>query len=373
MAWCVPLILGTVCWLLPVLKSFPAFSGLGTNITLLILIAGALLLAAYPPLTHAGYPSLYVQPLAWSLYSLMAFVFASRVWRANARSFSPSATDLGVQSGAGWLLATLLIKFVASLGALSTSRHDYMASSDLAVMSMLLLGFVVNNGLALGSTITAEFLRTPLPRPTIIGGFATYNISLAVWVAGALWCFPYPSSWGRFLLAAAAFVFFFATLDLLSRLRLFDVFYTYTQTRRQRMVKLGIGAATISLVLAALVVVVMSVWIAGTMGRAPVSLGPLLVHLIGISFPAFSALALFTPLLGPASLQGLRAFWAYTAYFCLVIWTIALVSLAPLKIVTKRHLWYESSLAGSLASLGLICFALWLAAAFRSPRHRPTV
>lgn len=369
MAWCVPLMLALVCWLLPLLKSSQPFNGPTTSLCLAILVAGALLLATYPLLARLELSSLFVLPPAWALYCIMAFIYTARVWRVSSRTLSPSACDVGVQSGAAWLLAAMLVKFIASLGAVSTMRHDYLASSEIAVMSMVLLGFIVNSGLALVATIATEFLRTPHPRPTILNGFTTYNAALAIWVAGAMWCLPYPSSWGRFLLAASAFVLFFATLDLLGRLRLFEVFYAKITTRRQRLVRLSVSTAVLCLLLAAVVLVVMSVWIAGTMGKAPASLGHLLLHLVGGSFPLYFALALFTPVLGTASLDGLRGALAYVAYVCILIWTIALSALTPIMIINERFMWYERALAGSVAGLGVICFVLWLLAAFRPPRR----
>jgi hypothetical protein len=370
MGWCVPLMLALVCWLLPLLKSAQPFNGPSTSFCLAILVIGALLLGAYPLLARLDRSSLIVLPPAWALYSAMAFIYTARVWRVSARTLSPSACDVGVQSGAAWLLAAMLIKFIASLGAVSTMRHDYLASSEVAVMSMVLLGFLVNSGLALVATIATEFLRTPHPRPTILSGFATYNAALAIWIAGAMWCLPYPSSWGRILLSASAFVLFFATLDLLGRLRLFEVFYAKVTTARQRLVRLSVSTAVLCLLLAAVVVVVMSVWIAGTMGKAPASLGHLLLHLVGVSFPLYFSLALFTPVLGTTSLDGLRGALAYLAYTCVLLWTISLIALTPSMIINERLMWYERALAGSVAGLGVICFALWLLSAFRTPRRK---
>ena len=166
MGWCVPSVFALVFWLFPLLKEAPLGRTRIPSLCLLFLVLATLGLPAYLFLSHSGRSSLFILPMAWGLYLVAGILYALVVWQLTARTLRPTATDLGIQAGAVWLLLVLGARVVAALGAMASERHEFLASSDAAIRLAMLFGFVGNTGLALAAAVApSSRASSPMTAP----------------------------------------------------------------------------------------------------------------------------------------------------------------------------------------------------------------
>ena len=367
MGWCVPLTFAVVFWMLPILKDIPVHYGSVYTLCLAALIAPTFGLAAYLLLAHLGRPALFVLAPSWACYLAAAVLYTTIVWRVCGRTLRPTASDIGLTSGAVWLLAILAMKLLISLGAAATGRHDFAAQSERALLIAMMLGFVVNTGLALAAAIGPEFLMTAHSRPTVVTAFRLYNTCVALWCGGAAYLLPYPFGLGRFVLTFAAIALLYSIVRLLVELHMLEMLVIRANSVRRRLTRTALGTAAILLVLAGGGIVVLSLWIAATVTWAPDELVTLAMHLIGVGFFSCIIMGLFVPLLGNRSLSGIKLPLAYGGYTLLLAWLLGRTALVIVVLISHQALWFERYTLGLVAGSGAVCLALWMLLALLSP------
>lgn len=359
MGWCVPVTFALVFWLLPVLKDLPVRYGSTHHCTLLLLIVSTVGLAGYLALAHFGRPALFALVPSWACYLTAAILYTNVVWRASARTLRPSASDLGLVSGAIWLVVVAGLRLVVALGAFGAGRHDFLASSEPALQIAMLLGFVGNTGLALATAIGPEFLGTPHSRPTVVTAFRIYNTALALWCGCAAWVLPYPYGLGRILLAILGLALAYGAARLLMELRLLELLAVRFDSRRRLLTRTALGTAGVLLLLAVACLAIVGLWASG-MRSVPLEMLVLPMHLTATGFFSCIVIGLFVPLLGNRSLNGLKLVLAYGGYALLLAWLGARMALTVLVIITGQELWPQRYQAGLLAGAGAVMLALWL-------------
>ncbi|MCE5238838.1 hypothetical protein LLH23_10145 [bacterium] len=372
MGWCVPSVFALVFWLFPILKEAPLGRSRIPSLCLLFLVLATLGLPAYLFLSHSGLSSLFILPVVWGLYLVAGILYALVVWQLTARTLRPTATDLGIQAGAVWLLLVLGARVVAALGAMASGRHEFLASSDAAIRLAMLFGFVGNTGLALAAAVAPSFLKTPNPRAMVLSSFRVYNAVVAIWCGGAAWVLPYPFSWGRLLLTLAGFGFAYGVLRLLTDLRLPELLLLPASTLRRTFTRTALATGAIMMMLAALVIALIGVWSAATLAQAPSELVSLPMHLMTVGFFANLVLALYVPTCGPRSMVHVKGVMAWGAYILLTAWLIAKLAVAILGMISKTPMWPERYLVGWTVGAGMVLLSLWLLSAlWGSGRKRP--
>lgn len=372
MGWCVPVTFALVFWLLPILKDLGQVRyGAIYNVCLGLLIAPTLGLGAYLVLAHLALPALFLLPIVWALFLVAAIIYATIVWRVCARTLRPTASDIGLLSGAIWLVVVMIVRVITALGAVATNRHDFLASSEPAVIMAMMFGFLGNTGLALASAIGPEFLMTSHARPTVATAFRIYNTAVAVWAGGALWVLPVPYGLGRLLLAISGFLLAYAAVRLLVELRLLDLLLLRANSARRRLTRTALGAAAVLLLLAVGATALIGLWIGGTMSGAPQAMVTLPMHLMVAGFFSCVVIGLYVPLLGPRSLRGIRLPLAYAGYVLTLLWLLGRLGLAIMEIVSDEPFWFERYYAGWSIAAGALCLALWLVLAMWSARPAP--
>lgn len=370
MGWCVPVTFALVFWLLPILKDLRQVRyGPVYNVCLALLIAPTAGLAAYLLLAHLGLPALFLLPVIWACFLVVAIVYATIVWRVCVRTLRPTASDLGLSAGSIWLIIVMIVRIITALGAVATNRHDFLASSEPAVFIAMLFGFVGNTGLALASAIGPEFLMTRHPRPTVTTAFRFYNAGVGIWSAGALWVLPNPYGFGRLVLALAGFFFTYAAIRLVVELHLLELLLLRANSPRRRFTRTALGTGGVLFVLAAIVIALIGLWMGGTMNPAPPAMLILPLHLMVAGFFSCLVMGLCVPLLGPQSLGGIKHFLAYCAYVLSLLWLIARVGLTIMQIVGGQQYWYERYWVGWTIAAASLALALWLVLAMCGRRR----
>jgi len=367
MGWCVPLTFAVVFWLLPILKDVPVRYGSVYTLCLTALVVPTFGLAAYLILAHLGRPAIYVLVPSWTCYLTAAVLYTTIVWRVCARTLRPTASDIGLSSGAVWLLAILAAKLLISLGAVATGRHDFAAQSERALLIAMMFGFVVNTGLALAAAIGPEFLATAHARPTVVTAFRLYNTCVALWCGGAAYLLPYPFGLGRFVLALVGIALLYSIVRLLIELRMLELLTLRANSARRRLTRTALGTAAVLLVLAGGVVMVLSLWIAATVTWAPDELVSLTMHLICVGFFPCIIIGLLVPLLGNRSLSGIKLPLAHAGYALLIVWLLGRTALATVVMINHQSLWFERYALGLLSGAGAVSLALWMLLALQSP------
>ncbi|MEI6500203.1 MAG: hypothetical protein WCP21_04155 [Armatimonadota bacterium] len=370
MGWCVPLTFAIVFWLLPILKDTPVRYGSVYTLCLSALIAPTFGLAAYLALAHLGRPAIFVLAPSWACYLAAAILYTVIVWRVCARTLRPTASDIGLSSGAVWLLAILALKLVIALGAAATSRDDFAAQSERALLIAMMLGFVVNTGLALAAAIGPEFLAMGHARPTVVTAFRLYNTCVALWCGGATYLLPYPFGLGRFALTLVSIALLYSITRLLIELRMFEMLLLRANSARRKLTRTALGTAAVMLVLAGGVIMALTLWMAATVTWAPDELVTLTMHLICVGFFPCIIMGLFVPLLGNRSLNGVKLPLAYAAYAFLLAWLLGRTAVAVVVLMNGQPMWFERYVLGLLAGAGAVCLALWMLLALLSP-NRP--
>lgn len=366
MAWCVPTVCALVFWLFPILKESPLGSRHLPGVCLLFLVLGTLGLPAYLFLSHTGYSVLFILPVVWGLYLVAGILYAFAVWRLTFRTLRPTATDLGIQAGAIWLLVVLAVRLIIALGAMATGRHDFLASSDAAIGFAMLFGFVGNTGLALAAAVAPPFLGTAHPRANVLSSFRVYNTVVGIWCGGAAWVLPYPFSWGRLLLALVGFGFAYGVVRLLRDLRLPELLLMPASNARRVLTRTALATAAIMMILAALVTALVGTWSAGTMQVAPSAMIELPIHLMVVGVFANLILALYIPVCGLRSLANVKGVMAWGSYILLTAWLVAKIAVSILSIIAQAPLWAERYTIGWLVAGGMTLLALWLMSALCS-------
>ncbi|MEN6544453.1 MAG: hypothetical protein ABFE07_00255 [Armatimonadia bacterium] len=372
MGWAVPTMFALVCLLLPVLKDVPFQSNTAAGICLFLLIVSTLGLAAYLFLAHTGRSALFILPPIWAFYLICGIIYNIIVWRHTARSLRPTATDIGVQSGAVWLLIVLSVKVIAALGGFGTGRHDFLASSDAAVLIAMMFGFLGNTGLAVAGAVAPAFLLTPHPRAKVLNAFTFYNVMVAIWCLGAAWVLPWPFSFGRLFLALAGLLLLTAVIRILIEMRLFELVSYRANSRRRKLTRLALATGTIMFTFSAAVISLIGIWNAATMSYAPAEMITLPMHFFMIGFFSNLVIALFVPLLGARSLSGAKLVFAYLAYVMFLLWLVAKLALAVMGIVSHETLWYPRYIVGGLAAAAAVSLALWMFSAIVFPGRSAT-
>lgn len=370
MGWCVPVTFALVFWLLPILKDVRDVRyGTSYNVCLALLVIPTLGLGAYLLLAHLGLPALFILPMVWGCFLTASILYATIVWRVCARTLRPTASDIGLLSGAVWLLVIMVVRVITALGAVATNRHDFLASSEPAVIIAMTFGFLGNTGLALASAIGPEFLLTSHARPTVTTAFRLYNTAVGIWCGGALWVLPVPYGFGRLMLAVSGFFFAYAATRLLVELRLFDLLLLRANSARRRLARTALGSAAVLMGLAIVNVTLIGLWIGGTMSPAPRELVVLPMHLMAAGFFSCIVIGLYVPLLGPQSLKGGRLFLAYAAYVLTLLWLLGRVGLSIMQIIGSQPFWYQRYYFGWTIAAGSVALALWLILAMSLPRR----
>lgn len=367
MGWAVPTMFALVCLLLPVLKDVPFRSNAPAGICLFLLIVSTFGLAAYLFMAHTGRSALFILPPVWGFYLICGIIYNLIVWRHTARSLRPTATDIGVQAGAVWLLIVLGVKVIAALGGFGTGRHDFLASSDPAVLVAMMLGFLGNTGLAVAGAVAPAFLLTPHPRAKVLNAFTFYNAMVAIWCLGATWVLPWPFSFGRLFLALAGLLLLTAVIRILIEMRLFELISYHANSRRRKLTRLALATSGVMFAFSAAVISLIGIWNAATMHYAPAEMITLAMHVFMIGFFANLVIALFVPLLGARSLSGAKLVFAYLAHVAFMLWLAAKLALAVMGIVGHNALWYPRYVAGGLAGVAALCLTIWMVSAIAFP------
>lgn len=358
--WIAPVLLGLLGWILPLLKRSSYDAGRLQRHVLGLLAAGTLLVAAPALLEPMGRSSDYVLAIGWLLCLAATAGYCGMAYRLSVRSLTPSAADLGIQSGLVWLAATLLLRLAAAVGIMVTGRSDFMAASEPGVWLGAVFGFAANLGLGLAAALLPEFLRMPHTRPHVRAAFGAYNGLLAPLVVGFMWCLPNAYSWGRLPLIVCALGFLYATLHLMSRLQLGSLVFPPNHTRRQRAARLALGTAAFWLLTGALVATGAAAWLAGFVEAPPPALLSCATHLVAAGFFGNLVLALGMALLGPTCLQGLRGWLSASAYLLTNLWLLAGLAAAVLPLGEVASNWHLRGLAGITVGIGSLCLGLWL-------------
>jgi hypothetical protein len=359
MGWCVPSVFALVFWLFPLLKEAPLGRSHVPTLCLLFLVIGTLGLPAYLFLSHGGRSALFILPAAWGAYLVAGLLYGFVVWRLTFRTLRPTATDLGIQSGAVWLLVVLAARLVSALGGMATGRHDFLASSDAAIRFAMLFGFVGNTGLALAAAVVPPFLGTAHPRAMVLSSFRIYNAAVAIWCGGAAWVLPYPFSLGRMVLTVAGFAFAYAVIRLLLDLRFPELLLLPVNSARRMLVRTALATGAIMMIIAAVVVALIGVWSAATMGSAPAELISLPMHLMTVGLFANLVLTLYIPVCGARSMVHVKGVFAWGAYVLLTAWLVAKLAVTILGIIGQAPLWEERYVVGWTVGGGLILMSLW--------------
>lgn len=370
MGFCVPMLLGIVFWLYPLLKESAVGPSHIPSLCLLFLVIPSFGHSAYLLLTYHGYPSLFVLPLTWGLYLVSGILYGLLIWRLTNRTLRPTATDLGIQAGAAWLLVVLAVRLVIALGALATGRHDFMAASDPAISIALLFGFVGNTGLAMAAAVTPPFLATPYPRALVMTSFRIYNLVLAIWCGGAAWILPHPFSWGRLPLALAGFALAYGVVRLLLDLRMIELLTLSTHGARRILVRTSMATAGIMMLLSAATIILISVWSGATMQRPPAEMLTMPMHLMSAGLLVDLVIALYVPVAGSRSLAGVKGVLAWTSYVLLTLWLLGKLGLTVVAAIDNTYLWVERYTVGWAAGLGMLLLGLWLVAALHGPKGK---
>jgi hypothetical protein len=205
----------------------------------------------------------------------------------------------------------------------------------------------------------------------VVTSFRIYNTCVALWCAGALYLLPFPYGLGRLILAMVGFVFAYATVRLLVELRVLELLMVKANSTRRRLARTALGTSGIMLVLAAIIVSLVGLWIAGTMSQAPQEMLTMPMHLVGMGFFSCIVIGLYVPLLGNRSLSGIKLPLAYGAYILTLLWLLGRIGITIIVIITDQPLWYERYWLGLVAAAASVCLALWLLLAMFSIRTAP--
>jgi hypothetical protein len=367
---CLPLMMAVVFWLLPLLKEVPDSDRLPYWLPLLLLVPGTLLMLAEPIVHYVGYNALAVLPVVWACFLGAGLFYAYVVWRLGPRhSLHPTTCDFGMQAGVIWLVSVLVLRLAFALIAVDLRRYDLLASAEQGWLAMMLFGFLGNTGLALASVAAPEFLQTPKGRPGVINAFVGYNVMLLFWVIGAAWCLTYPYSWGRLPFFLVSLGFFGATLNLLAQSRLLAViFRAHVNTPRRRFARSAISLALISLLVAALAILLIASWVAGSQQLPPSQLLDLPYTFMTYGFLLSLALGLFAALLGRPCLEEGRNILAYGACAMLGGYLALYLMVNVAEVAADRSFNTVQAFVALPLEGALMVMLLWLTTAFGALR-----
>jgi hypothetical protein len=369
MGWCAPVLCGLVYWLLPVLKESSSFLKPAPALSLLFLILGSLGLGAYLWAAHTSHSSLFLLAPAWGCYLVAGILYMLTVFRLTLRTLRPTATDLGLQAGAVWLVLVLAVRCAVALGALFSGAHDFLAGGEPAIQAAMLFGFVGNTGLALVTAVSLPFLGSPQPRATVLTSFRIYNAALGLWCGLAAWVLPRPGSSARVGLVLMGLALAYAVIRLLTELGLPQLLMGGADTPRRVAARTALGTGALLMATATVVLVLVSFWVEATTRAVPAQLGVLPMHLMAIGLFSNLVLALHVPLGGSRSVNQARGVLVWGAYGLLTVWLIVEVGLAVQGLVVDDAVWRGRYYAGWVAGSGAACLAAWLASVLRpAPR-----